>query len=303
MKIYLISKRKAGWTIAGVLTLALMFMLIPAQPLPNPTVLSYGVANKVIIIDPGHGGLDQGATRGKYIESDITLQISKKLAQNLSQAGAMVIMLRENESDLAGDEFTGTIGQHKREDMKKRVAKANQARADLYISIHTNAVPNTVWTGAQTFYKPNDDFYRQHCRGKLQPVLDTVEKAATATHVEVTTLLIPGENDAPEEISSLARWLASLNKSIPLHLSRYHPAYKFTQAATTAESLQIARELAREHLNFVYLGNIPGEENSTPCLNCGEVLVKRSVYEVEINALEDGHCRHCGDKIDYITSA
>ncbi|MBP8819545.1 MAG: AmmeMemoRadiSam system radical SAM enzyme [Syntrophomonadaceae bacterium] len=149
----------------------------------------------------------------------------------------------------------------------------------------------------------NDDFYRQHCRGKLQPVLDTVEKAATATHVEVTTLLIPGENDAPEEISSLARWLASLNKSIPLHLSRYHPAYKFTQAATTAESLQIARELAREHLNFVYLGNIPGEENSTPCLNCGEVLVKRSVYEVEINALEDGHCRHCGDKIDYITSA
>lgn len=157
MKIYLISKRKALWAVAGVLTLALMFMLIPAQPLPNPTVLSYGVANKVIVIDPGHGGLDQGATRDKYIESDITLQISKKLAQNLSQAGAMVIMLRENESDLAGDEFTGTIGQHKREDMKRRVAKANQARADLYISIHTNAVPNTVWTGAQTFYKPNNE--------------------------------------------------------------------------------------------------------------------------------------------------
>lgn len=157
MKIYLISKRKALGAVAGVLTLALMFMLIPAQPLPNPTVLSYGVANKVIVIDPGHGGLDQGATRGKYIESDITLQISKKLAQNLSQAGAMVIMLRENESDLAGDEFTGTIGQHKREDMKRRVAKANQARADLYISIHTNAVPNTVWTGAQTFYKPNNE--------------------------------------------------------------------------------------------------------------------------------------------------
>ena len=157
MKIYLISKRKAQWTIAVVFVLALVFMLIPAQPLPEQTVLSYGVANKVIVIDPGHGGLDQGATRGKYIESDITLQISKKLAHNLSQAGAMVIMLRENESDLAGDEFTGTIGQHKREDMKKRVAKANQARADLYISIHTNAVPNTVWTGAQTFYKPNDE--------------------------------------------------------------------------------------------------------------------------------------------------
>ncbi len=157
MKIYLISKRKAQWTIAVVFVLALVFMLIPAQPLPEQTVLSYGVANKVIVIDPGHGGLDLGATRGKYIESDITLQISKKLAHNLSQAGAMVIMLRENESDLAGDEFTGTIGQHKREDMKRRVQKANQARADLYISIHTNAVPNTVWSGAQTFYKPNHE--------------------------------------------------------------------------------------------------------------------------------------------------
>ncbi len=157
MKIYLISKRKAQWTIAVVFVLALVFMLIPAQPLPEQTVLSYGVANKVIVIDPGHGGLDLGATRGKYIESDITLQISKKLANNLSQAGAMVIMLRENESDLAGDEFTGTIGQHKREDMKRRVQKANQARADLYISIHTNAVPNTVWSGAQTFYKPKDE--------------------------------------------------------------------------------------------------------------------------------------------------
>ena len=92
----------------------------------------------------------------------------------------------------------------------------------------------------------NNDFYRQHCRGTLQPVLDTVERAAAETHVEVTTLLIPGENDAPEEISSLARWLASLNKSIPLHLSRYHPAYKFNRVATPAESLKVARELDRE---------------------------------------------------------
>ena len=143
--------------ITGVLALALLFMLVPVQPRQEQAVLSYGVANKIVVVDPGHGGLDQGATRGKYIESEITLQISKKLAHYLSQAGAMVIMLRENESDLSGDEFTGTIGQHKREDMKKRVEKANQARADLYISIHTNAVPNTVWTGAQTFYKPQSE--------------------------------------------------------------------------------------------------------------------------------------------------
>lgn len=153
-KVFLISRRKARLAITGVLALALLFMLVPANPPSEQTVLSYGVANKIIVIDPGHGGLDEGAARGKYVESEITLQISKKLANYLSQAGAMVIMLRENESDLSGDEFTGTIGQHKREDMKRRVQKANQAQADLYISIHTNAVPNTVWTGAQTFYKP-----------------------------------------------------------------------------------------------------------------------------------------------------
>lgn len=148
----------------------------------------------------------------------------------------------------------------------------------------------------------NNDFYQQHCRGKLQPVLDTVEKAAAATHVEVTTLLIPGENDEAQEISSLARWLASLNKSIPLHLSRYHPAYKFNRTATPVESLKVARELAREHLDFVYLGNILEEENNTLCLNCGAVLVKRSVYEVQIKAMKDGHCQQCGNKSDYIVS-
>jgi len=214
MKIYLISKKKALGAVAGVLTLALMFMLIPAQPLPNPTVLSYGVANKVIIIDPGHGGLDQGATRGKYIESDITLQISKKLAQNLSQAGAMVIMLRENESDLAGDEFTGTIGQHKREDMKKRVAKANQARADLYISIHTNAVPNTVWTGAQTFYKPNNEeskIIAKAVQEELSKTLgNTKRKAAPGSyfvlnHTKMPAILIEtGFISNPREAALLA---------------------------------------------------------------------------------------------------
>lgn len=156
-KVFLISRSRARVTVTGSLALVFLFILTSAGPPSEQAVLSYGVANKIIVVDPGHGGLDEGAARGKYKESEITLQISKKLAAYLSQAGAMVIMLRENDSDLSGDEFTGTIGQHKREDMKKRVRKANQAGADLYISIHTNAVPNTVWTGGQTFYKPECD--------------------------------------------------------------------------------------------------------------------------------------------------
>ncbi|MGI5912004.1 MAG: N-acetylmuramoyl-L-alanine amidase [Syntrophomonadaceae bacterium] len=198
-KVFLISRRKAILAITGVFTLAVLFMLVPAQPLKEQAVLSYGVANKVIVIDPGHGGLDQGATRGNYVESDITLQISKKLASYLSQAGARVIMLRENESDLAGDEFTGTIGQHKREDMKKRVEKANKAQADLYVSIHTNAVPNSVWTGAQTFYKPKCEFSKQVATTVQEELINilgnTKRKAAPGSYFvlnnsEMTAILI-----------------------------------------------------------------------------------------------------------------
>ncbi|MGS0765713.1 AmmeMemoRadiSam system radical SAM enzyme [Syntrophomonas curvata] len=146
----------------------------------------------------------------------------------------------------------------------------------------------------------NDEFYRRHCRGRLAAVLETVEKAAAATHVEITTLLIPEENDDSTEISNLAHWLAAINPDMPLHLSRYHPAYKFNQAPTPLHTLQAARETAREHLNFVYLGNIPGEQNLTLCLNCGGMLISRTVYDVNTEGLKDGCCRYCGSRVDYI---
>ncbi len=114
-------------------------------------VLSYGLANKIIVVDAGHGGTDPGAVRGNYIEKDITLQVSKKLADYLSQAGALVIMLREDDRELAEDP-QASIAERKRSDLKRRVEIANEAQADLYISIHTNADPSPRWSGAQTFY-------------------------------------------------------------------------------------------------------------------------------------------------------
>jgi len=213
-RVFLISRKKARIAITGVLFLALLFLLVPYQPSSEQAVLSYGLASKIIVIDPGHGGLDQGATRGKYIESDITLQISKKLANYLSQAGAMVIMLRENNSDLSGDEYTGTIGQHKREDMKKRVEKANLAKADLYVSIHTNAVPSSKWTGAQTFYKPNCEASKKvaaHVQEELIKTLgNTKRKAAPGnyyvlTHSKMTAILVEtGFISNPGEAALLA---------------------------------------------------------------------------------------------------
>jgi pyruvate formate lyase activating enzyme len=146
----------------------------------------------------------------------------------------------------------------------------------------------------------SDDFYRHHCRGRLKAVLKTVEMAAAVTHVEVTNLIIPEENDNIKEIKKLVSWLAAIDPGLPLHFSRYYPAYNFNKAATPAYSLKLAQELAKEYLNFVYLGNIPGEECNTCCLECGEVMVKRNTYDVKVVGLKDGRCQHCGSKVDYI---
>jgi len=139
----------------------------------------------------------------------------------------------------------------------------------------------------------NPSFYRRHCKGDLEPVKQRVEEAARETHVEITYLLIPGENDAAEEIEALAGWLAEINPDIPLHISRYHPAYKFDREATPVENLYTAYEITRKHLNFVYLGNIGLYNNHTRCLNCNEVLISRNYYQTEVSGIKNGHCKYC----------
>lgn len=147
----------------------------------------------------------------------------------------------------------------------------------------------------------NKSFYPQLCSGQLQPVKDTVERISShEIHMEVTTLIIPGMNDSDEEISNLARWLASLNPKIVLHLSRYHPAYKLNLPPTPEATLKRVYQTAREHLDFVYTGNLPGEQNDTHCLNCGNLLIARNAYRIETKGIEQGECKQCHQKIDYI---
>ncbi len=145
-----------------------------------------------------------------------------------------------------------------------------------------------------------EEFYRRNCKGRLGPVQRCVELAAARVHVEVTNLIIPGENDQAEEMESLARWLASINPQIPLHLSRYHPAYKFTIEATDPAVMRRNRDIARQFLKFVYMGNLWGEDNNTLCTNCQEVLIKRNDYLIDITGWENGSCKSCKARIDYI---
>ncbi|MGI6226804.1 MAG: AmmeMemoRadiSam system radical SAM enzyme [Peptococcales bacterium] len=102
----------------------------------------------------------------------------------------------------------------------------------------------------------NETFYPKMCKGKLNPVKRTVEILAEHCHVEVTTLVIPGENDAKEEIEQLSRWLASISPNITLHLTRYFPNYQLNHPPTPIEILERAKEVALKYLDKVYLGNV-----------------------------------------------
>lgn len=116
--------------------------------------LSWAVAGRLIVIDPGHGGEDPGALGKTGVrEKDIVLEISKKLAAILRQAGAQVLLTRESDRDLsdAGEE---SIYQRKLQDLSRRVELANQRKADLFISVHINSFPDPRENGAQAFSQP-----------------------------------------------------------------------------------------------------------------------------------------------------
>jgi len=122
-----------------------------------------------------------------------------------------------------------------------------------------------------------DEFYRHSCGAGIDPVLNTITRAARlGVHVEITNLLIPGLNDSDEDIRLLAKTIAKINWEIPLHFSAYHPAYKSSIPATAPETVLRARQLALEDVRWVYAGNIgPGRWCDTYCDKCLEHLISR----------------------------
>jgi len=147
-----------------------------------------------------------------------------------------------------------------------------------------------------------EDLYKKLCKAGLRQVMDTVEQAAGHCHLEITSLIIPGENDSLEEIRDMARWLAGIDPAIPLHLSRYHPAYKFEREATPPRTLEQAREAAREHLKHVFVGNLTGTDNNSYCSECEALLIRREGYFTQIIGLAEGKCKACGRNASSIVS-
>jgi pyruvate formate lyase activating enzyme len=146
-----------------------------------------------------------------------------------------------------------------------------------------------------------EDFYRRICGGHLQPVLETLEyiKHETSVWLEITTLLIPGENDSEAELETLTAWVADkLGPDVPLHFSAFHPDWKMLdKASTPAETLMRAREIAlRNGIRYAYVGNVHNKAgDSTYCHQCGQLLIGRDWYRLsEWNLTPQGACNRCG---------
>ena len=145
------------------------------------------------------------------------------------------------------------------------------------------------------------DVYKKTLHGDLDTVKKTIEAAHDNCHVEITNLIVTGLNDKKNQIDRLIDYVASIDRDIPLHFSRYYPNYKYTKPPTTERVLDYAYEKAREKLNYVYIGNVPTEDGThTVCPACGNMLIERMYFQAIIKGLKGNKCNKCGEDIPVI---
>jgi len=149
----------------------------------------------------------------------------------------------------------------------------------------------------------SEDYYKNLCKAKLKPVLDTIDYIANHTKIwmEVTTLVVPGQNDSDEELKQIAEFLVNTcGADMPWHISRFWPQYKYSDSQPTPLStLQRAEIIAKAAgLRYIYIGNlrtIKGE--NTYCPKCQQLLIEREGFYVTKNKIKNNCCPDCNEKI------
>jgi len=184
------------------------------------------------------------------------------------------------------------------------------AEAGLYNIFVTNGYISTEALGmiAPVLHAANidlkgftNDFYRRVCGAQLNAVLDCIrEYRKRGIWIEITTLVIPGENDDAEQLNGIARFIADeLGPDTPWHVSRFFPCYQMLDhPPTPASSLERALEAGdRAGLRYIYEGNVTHGREQTVCPGCGAVVIGRSGYTVTRLNLKDGACGSCGKPV------
>ncbi len=194
---------------------------------------------------------------------------------------------------------------------------ARAREAGLLALFHTNGgmnrepmlalldIMNAVTVDMKAF---TEEFYRNVSESSLAPVLRTLETIRGAgRHLEIVNLVIPTLNDNLDDIRRMCAWIkANLGDDVPLHFTRFFPAYKLQRLPPTpVETLEAAAEVAdAEGLKFVYIGNVPGHaRNSTYCPRCREIIISRVHFAVLDIRMDNGKCAACGESIPGIWAA
>ncbi len=147
----------------------------------------------------------------------------------------------------------------------------------------------------------NNTFYRKLTGTDITPVRESLKQIAkSGRHLEITTLIIPGQNDNENEMKAESEWIAAeLGRNVPLHLSRYYPMHKRNDPPTSQILLNRIFEIASTNLDYVYMGNILSDSGQkTRCPGCGTTVTIRSGYDTQLTGLdESGRCQVCGNQV------
>lgn len=150
----------------------------------------------------------------------------------------------------------------------------------------------------------SEDFYRKVTLSHLKPVLETLKILQKMNiWIELTNLIIPAQNDSPQEITDMSQWiLDNLGNNVPVHFTAFHPDFKMQHIGRTPLStLRMAHDIAREKgLRYVYTGNVYDTGSNTYCPGCHTVLVKRNWHDVTENRIKNNSCPDCGYKLNFI---
>jgi len=159
----------------------------------------------------------------------------------------------------------------------------------------------------------SDDFYKKICGARLKPVLNAIKiMKKLGIWIEVTTLLVPGQNDSDKELKTIAAFIASVGIEIPWHVSRFHPDYKYLRGRGVSRPLILRSEATKDlmgslrkakkigedaGLRYIYLGNVV-EGNNTYCYSCNNLLVKRAVFDIAEYNIKNKKCPKCDTDIE-----
>jgi pyruvate formate lyase activating enzyme len=150
----------------------------------------------------------------------------------------------------------------------------------------------------------SDKFYKSQCGARLEPVLDSIRSMHEAgIHVEITTLVVTGQNDSEKELDQIAAFIAGISPDIAWHISRFHPDYQALDSSPTPlDVLERAAEIGMDRgLKYIYVGNVRSTDRmNTRCPACGEVVLRRAIMTLMGSNVKDGACGACGERLPIV---